>query len=610
MHQTVRGLALGAAFIVSAHAEDLPTFVGETIVVTPTRIAQSLASPLQHTSVITRGDIEASTARDLPGLLRMESGVEIAQTGGLGAQTAIRIRGSEADQVLVLVDGVRVSSATTGMTAIDQILLDEIERIEIVRGNVSSVYGSEAIGGVVQIFTRRGQGTVRGAASVGGGADDYRKLAFSLGGEAGDTRVHLGAAHVRTDGFSSVRGEFIPAPGVFVPADIDDDGYRNTTVNFALSRRFGADHEVGVSAFQTRGDTEFDGAWQNHSEQTLKTLSAYAENRWHPDWFSRVRISQGSDDLQADLDGAPVDRFKTRNQELAWSNQLTRGPGTFTLGLEYLRQQLDSTQSYSRETRRVSSLAGGYTAAVGAHDVQFNARYDDYDDVGGAASGLIGYGFRLTPSLRLSAALSNAFRAPSFNELYGPFGSNPGLDPERASSAEIGLTHSSAWGLARATAFVTRTRDLISFIPPTWAASNVDRARNEGVELGWNGRLAGLDMSGALTLQDPKDETTGLGLLRRADVFGSASIGSRVGEIDWRVELLASGPRPDVHATDFYRVSVPGYGVVNAYLGWEPTSDWRLSGRLVNVFDKDYSLVHGYNTQGRAMFIELAYQPK
>ena len=610
MRQTTLALALGAVFTSAAHAETLPEFVGETIIVTPTRAPQKLAAPLQHTSVITRADIESSTATDLSTLLRQESGVEIAQSGGMGAQTAIRIRGSESDHVLVLIDRVRVNSVTSGATAIDQILLDEIERIEIVRGNVSSVYGSEAIGGVVQIFTRRGQGDMKVSGSTSVGTDNYRKLALSIGGEAGDSRVRFGAARTQTDGFSSVSSEFIPALYTFAPEDIDDDGYRNTTLNLALSHRIQAGHEIGLTAFRSRGDVEYDGTSQNHSDQTLTALGLYSENRWSADWQSRIQVSQGSDDLTSDLDGAVTGRLKTRNRQLGWNNVLNVGQGVVRLGAEGLWQQLDTNAAYSDDARRVSSLTAGYTAAIAAHDLQLNLRQDDYSDFGGATTGLLGYGYRMTPALRVSTTVSNAFRAPTFNELYGPYGSNPELDPERAKSAEVGLTYNGAYGLARATAFITRTRDLINFVPPTWAATNVDRAENRGVELSWSGNLAGLDVRSALTFQNPEDKTTGLGLLRRAEQFGSLSLGQRAGSFDWRAEVLASGPHPDVHATTYARVDVPGYAVLNLNLGWKPTRDWKLSGKLVNLLDKDYALIHGYNTQGRAAFIELAYAPK
>lgn len=610
MHQNPLALALGAILIAPAHAETLPEFVGETIVVTASRIPQPLASPLQHTSVITRTDIEASTAVDLPTLLRQESGVEITSSGGLGAQSAIRIRGSESDHVLVLIDGVRVNSVTTGATAIDQILLDEVERVEIVRGNVSSVYGSEAIGGVVQIFTRSGAGEMKASGSVGLGSDATSKLGLSFGGEMGATRLHVGVAHTRSDGFSSADPAFVPAPWTFAPGDVDDDAYRNTTLNLALAHRLAAGHEIGLTAFQTRGDVEFDGTFQNASEQTLTALSAYSENRWRAGWLSRIQLSQGTDDLTSSLDGAVTDRFKTRNRQLDWNNTVDAGPGTVRIGLGGLWQRLDSDAVYADDARRVASLTAGYTAALGAHDVQLNLRHDDYNDFGGATTGLVGYGYRVAPRVRFSASVANAFRAPSFNDLYGPYGGNPDLDPERARSAELGLTYSGAVGLARVTAFMTRTRDLINFDSATWLPVNIDEAENRGVEFSWRGVLAGFDARAALTVQNPEDKTTGLGLLRRADRFGSVSIGRALGVFDWRAEVLASGPRPDIHVLTYDRITLPGYAVLNLNLGWKPARDWKLTGKLVNLTDKDYALVHGYTTQGRGAFIELAYAPR
>lgn len=610
MRQTALALALATGFVFPACAETLPEFVGDTIVVTPTGNSQKLATPLQHTTVITRADIESSSAGDLPTLLRQESGVEITQSGGVGAQSAIRIRGSESDHVLVLVDGVRVNSASTGATAIDQILLDEVERIEIVRGNVSSVYGSEAIGGVVQIFTRRGDGQMKVSGRVGLGTDNTRKLALAIGGSLDDTRVHVGLSRMQTDGFSDARVEFVPTPFVFAPADTDNDAYRNTTFNLALSHRLQAGHEIGVTAFQSNGDIEFDGTSNNHSEQTLTALSLYSDNHWLPGWHSRMQISQGLDDLVSDLDGVTGDRFKTRNRQFAWHNTLDAGRGAVQLGIEGLWQRFDTNQIYSDDARRVNSALVGYTLAAGAHDLQLNLRHDQYSDVGGATTGLAGYGYRLTPALRLSANVSTAFRAPAFNELYGPWGSNPALGPERARSAETGLTYSGIYGLARVTAFVTRTRDLINFVPPTFTATNIDRAENRGVEFSWQGRLAGLDARGALTLQNPEDVATGLGLLRRANQFGSVSLGRDAAAFNWWAEVLASGPHPDIHATTFERITVPGYAVLNLTLSRKLAREWTLMGKLQNVLDKDYTLIHGYNTQGRALLVELAYVPK
>lgn len=611
-------LALTIVATSSYAAENLPIFTGETITVTATRVPQKLQDTIQHTSVITRDQIEASTARDLPTLLRQESGIEIAQSGGMGTQAALRIRGAESDHVLVLIDGVRINSVSAGTTAIEHILPDEIERIEIVRGNVSSVYGSEAIGGVVQIFTRRGQGAMNVSGSVGAGTDNFQKLNVGISGSIGATQLRFGATRTRTDGFSSARAEFIPSMA-FAAADIDDDGYRNTTFSFALSHLITPDHELGLNVMQMRADVDYDGSFQNHSNQKLTSLSLFSENSITQNWQSRLQLSQGVDDLVSDLNGVTTDSFKTRNRQITWSNEIDAGAGTWRFGAEGLSQRLDSNAAYSRNSRHVKSVFGGYSWVKGAHDAQLNLRYDDYSDFGSASTGLIGYGYRITPSVRMTASYSTAFKAPTFNELYtqafAPFYvGNPDLNPERARSAEIGLAYNGVFGFARATLFQTRTRDLIVTVtdPLTFISTlmNLNEGRNRGLELSWAGKVAGLDARVAYTVQNAEDAQTHVALLRRAWQFGSVAFGQTFTAFDWRAEVLASGPRPDIHATTFTPVNVPGYAVLNLNLGWKPARDWKLSAKLLNLLDADYSLVHGYNTQGRGGMIELAYQPK
>lgn len=618
----VRKLALALALLTPATstfaAEKLPVYIGETITVTATRVPQKLQDTVQHTSVITRDQIEASTARDLPTLLRQESGIEISQSGGMGTLASLRIRGAESDHVLVLIDGVRINSVSAGTTAIEHILPDEIERIEIVRGNVSSIYGSEAIGGVVQIFTRRGQGAMMASGSVAVGTDSFQKLNVGISGAIGPTQLRFGATRTRSDGFSSARAEFIPS-SAFTAADIDDDGYRNTTLNFALSHLITPDHELGLNVMQTRANVDYDGRFQNHSNEKLTSMSLFSENSITQSWQSRLQLSQGVDDLVSDLNGIKTDSFKARNRQITWSNEIDAGAGTWRFGAEGWSQRLDSSAAYSQNSRRVKSVFGGYSLAKGAHDAQLNLRHDDYSDFGSASTGLIGYGYRITPSVRMTASYSTAFKAPTFNELYtqayAPFYvGNPNLNPERARSAEIGLAYNGTLGFARATLFQTRTRELIetAFDPLTFTSTpmNLDEGRNRGLELSWAGKVAGLDTRAAYTVQNAEDARTHVALLRRARQFGSVAFGQTFAAFDWRAEVLASGPHPDIHATTFNRVNVPGYAVLNLNLGWKPARDWKLSAKLLNLLDKEYSLVHGYNTQGRGGLIELAYQPK
>jgi vitamin B12 transporter len=245
--------------------------------------------------------------------------------------------------------------------------------------------------------------------------------------------------------------------------------------------------------------------------------------------------------------------------------------------------------------------------------VDLGARYDHYSDFGGHATGRIAYGYQLAPSLKLHGALATAFKAPTFNDLYLNFPpfyfANPNLRPEQAKSAELGLSYGKREQFAQATLFVTRTRDMIAIDPVSFATTvNLDRARNRGLELSWQGQLAGLATRAAYTWQDPQDEATGLVLLRRARQFGSLAVRHHFGALGWQAELVAAASHPDVDIVNFTRTRVPGYAVFNLAADYALQKDWKLSARLINVGDVDYSLVHGYHTPGRQFRLELAYQ--
>jgi len=299
-----RTTALAAALAVTfpVQAEETPFFIGDEIVVTPTRAPQKLSATLAATTVLTRGDIEASGALDLPTLLQGLPGVEISQTGGFGSQTAIRLRGGESDHTLVLVDGLRVNSVSAGTTSIEHLAIDDIERIEIVRGNVSSVYGSEAIGGVVRIFTRQGRGEVRPRLNLGLGTDDFRNISAGIGGELKPgLRFDLSAGRTEAGGFSSVKKRYASDdPAIdpwdsYLPVDADDDSTRNTHFNFRLEHELGDRLSWGLSARQNRADIELDGSYADHAEHDLAAYSMHVQGRPLDHWTTRLIAGRSTD---------------------------------------------------------------------------------------------------------------------------------------------------------------------------------------------------------------------------------------------------------------------------------------------------------------------------
>lgn len=609
-------LAAALALVLSVRAEKLPVFIGDEVVVTPTRAPQKLSESLAATTVVTRKDIEASGAIDLPSLLQGLAGVEISQAGGFGSQSAIRLRGAEADHTLILVDGLRMNSLTTGYTAFEHLPLADIERIEIVRGNVSSVYGSEAIGGVVRIFTRQGRGAVRPRVALGLGAPRQGDIAASIGGELDSgLAFHLGAGHARSGGFSAVKKQFIPTPFVFDPVDADDDEARNTHFSLRLSQKIGDRLKVGLNAQQARADVDYDGAFSNQAEQTLAAYSAFIAGQPADNWHSKLQIARSTDKLDNDLNAVATDHYHTRIDQLHWENTLRMGRHTFRFGVEAQDQQLESNQVYSEGKRHSLSAYAGVNAQHGAHDVDLSLRRDHYSDFGGHTTGRVAYGYGFSPVLKGFASVATAFKAPTFNDLYLDFPpfyfSNPNLDPETSRSAEIGFNYSEHGQWLQVVVFASETEDMIVIDPITFSTTvNLDKARNRGLEVSWHGTLLGMDGRAALTLQNPEDASSGQALLRRAQRFGSFALSEKLGKLGWRAEVIASASHPDVHVSTFTRTRVPGYAALNLSANYALAKDWKLSGHVLNVLDAEYSLVHGYATPGRQFRLELAYTPK
>ncbi|WP_316656494.1 TonB-dependent receptor plug domain-containing protein [Ralstonia condita] len=579
-------------------------------VVTASRGEQPLSDALPHTTVISRADIERSQAPDAVTLLRREAGIEIAQSGGPGSSASIFMRGASSNQTLILIDGVRVSSGTTGSAQIDQLMADQIDHIEIVRGNVSALYGSDAIGGVVQIFTRSGKGHPPLAnAEIEYGARNTRRAQAGIGGslgERGDTSFALSVSEFKTNGFSSINP--LQAPN----ANPNDNYYTNKSVSAQLSHRFSADWQAGLTYLQTWGDVSYDSAFGqptdiNVAHNVVRSMSAYVDGKVTQDWKTRVTLSQGDDRSLNFTNGAlqaPA-RFNTRNQQASWQNDWAFMPDQLLkVGLEHLQTSIDS-DAYDVPTRYVDSGYIGYEGKFGPHQLQLNVRRDRYSDFGGANSYYAGYGFAFNPQWKAVASVSNAFRAPSFNELYYPFFGTPNLQPEKARSVEGGVEYTSAIGLVRMTVFETDYSNLITAVCDAnfnCSAANVNRARVNGLETSYRGSIYGVDLRASFTMQNPQDLSANQLLSRRARHFGSVSAYKTFGPFSAGVEWNAAGDRQDSTR------SLAGYGLLNLVGRYQITRDWALSARVENVTNKNYQLIYPYNTASRGVFFTLSWQ--
>jgi vitamin B12 transporter len=612
-----RGVALACIAFFYSHTSTAQTELElKEVVVTANRTGQLLTEALPHTTVITSQDIVRSQAVDVGQLLQREAGVQITQSGGRGTAASLFIRGASATQVLVLIDGVPITKQdASGAVSLEHLMLEQVERIEVVRGNVSAIYGTGAVGGVVQIFTKQGRGKPSAQITAEVGSRDSSKFALAVQGsfgEEGATRLSAGLGTNSTDGFSAINTDDRPA------ASPDKDGYKNRNASFALSQQVAKGHTIGLRASQSKGRFDFDSIFDTpvdiHTGRTdIQTVTVFADNQFTRNWNSKLSWSDSRDDNRNRYQTSfPFnDRYISRNRVLNWTNAIELAPDwQLSAGLEQQRQGVDTDDGFGgfyNESRRVNALFAGVQGQVGSHALQLNVRRDRVG-VKNASSrtettGYLGYGYSITPHWKVLANASTAFNIPPLGYLYAPFFGNPDLKPEKARSRELGVQWTQGAHVMRATAFRTRSRDLFAYDFTTFRFENVDRSKNSGLEVSYSAQLGDTGIKASLTRQNPKNEVTGEVLARRAKDLASVSIDQALGA--WRLGADArySGSRKDgANVLGSYVV-----GDVSARYAF--TKELQAYGRIENVGNVRYQTVYGYNQVPRSVFVGLSWTP-
>ncbi len=594
---------------VFAQAVSKPIQLDQTVV-TASRSEQLLTEALPHTTVIGRDLIERSQAVDLPTLLASEAGFQFIQSGGRGTAASLFLRGSASRQVLVLIDGVPMTKQdSTGSVSLEHIMLDQVDHVEIVRGNVSAIYGSGAVGGVIQIFMRKGQGAPKAFAQIEAGSYGSTRASAGLSGQFGDTSIFVGVGRHKTNGFSAMNTSQYPNENP------DADGYVNTNYNLGLSQIVAPGHTLGLRAEGSDGDFDADGGGFGTPSDVYKgaskigTWSVYSHNQLTRDWRSQLTFSQGRERsvYDARLSAYPYDsEAVTRSRTLNWSNHVVLGDWLLMAGAESQRQFIDTSDSYATQLKRergVTSLFVGLSGALGDHSLQFNLRRDGADDLAGQTTGYAGYGLQFTPAWKLIASASSAFNLPPLGYLYDPFSGNPTLKPETARSTELGLQWTQDKQVVRATLFKTRTDNLMLYDFATWAFNNVSDASNKGLELSYSGKMANADLRASLTLQDPLDESDGTRLIRRPRNMASFGASLPLGLWTVGADLRYTGERPDIVSVP----ALPAYCVLNLTTRYALTRELAVTARIDNLLDRQYQTAYGYNQSARAAYVGLVW---
>ena len=597
------------ASVSRAHAAEAPVAVGPPVIVTATRSAEKISESHAQAIVITASEIAAGGYSSITELLQSRGGVEISSSGGPGQPSVVFMRGAEARHTLVLIDGLRVGSATAGGTAFEHIPLAQIERIEIVSGSLSSVYGSDAIGGVIQIFTR---GAVSGvSAKLSMGSFGTREFSGGFGRRVNDTEFSLNVGILETRGFDANK----PATP-FAWHHPDRDGYRNQNVSARLVQHFGAAHALGVMAFHSQGAAHFDAglATDDVNRQTLQGFSLFSRNQITSNWTSLIRIGTARDHSASV--GAFPGYFRTDQHQALWQHEVRLPMGALTGGVEYLSQRVDSDTPFNGTRRDVNSVFAGYRGDFAGHGVQVNARNDNNSQFGARQTGSFGYSYRFSPQFRTRMSAGTAFKAPTFNDLYFPdfppfYISNPNLRPERSRNREIGINLDTDQQQASVTVFRNQISDLIAVVtdPATFVSTtqNLNAVKIDGIELAWRAEFGGWRMRASVTAQDPRDETTGAQLRLRARQYGSVSMERTLGA--WRVgaEAVTSGARYD-STSEAPNTRLHGYTLLNLTARYALAKDWALHARWGNVFNREYETVQFFNTPRSNAQVSLGYQ--
>lgn len=582
----------------------------DPVVVTATRTAEKLSDTLAPVTLISREDIERLQPRDFQDLLVGLPGITVSNSGGSGKATTIFMRGSNSDHVIVLLDGIKLGSATLGTTSFEQIPVDLIDHIEIVRGPRSSLYGSEAIGGVIQIFTKRAKAgeSLTPSLAIGGGTMGSGKGELGLRGSLGQAWYSVGLRGQTTDGINA-------RPSI---NEGDSDGYWNLAGSLATGWRFANGAEISANWLRAKSRNEYDSGYTNESDNTQEVFGGSARFKPLPFWNVNLTAGQ-SRDLSENFHDPEIaanrSQINTARDTYSWQNDFALNQAnSLSAGVDQQHDRVSGSTDYDVKSRDNTGLFAQYQGRYLGHELSLSLRHDDNQQFGNYDTGGAAYGYRFANGIRIGASHGTAFKAPTFNQLYYPGSGDPSLQPETARSSEVNLS-----GLARigdigltgsVNAYRSRIINLIEFLPPTYAAENVGVALIYGVEVQAGARWRSLRSQLTYNWLDPENRSDGPNqgnvLQRRVqhdarlDVdydFSRYSIGSTV---------HAAGKR---YSNPANTSTSSGYTTFDLRAAYDVLPAWQLQLIARNLLDKRYQTVATYEQPGINFFATVRYTP-
>lgn len=600
------------------------------VFVTATRTLIPKKNVIADITLISEEEIKLAGYSSLPELLQRQPGIEISNNGGQGKVSTLFLRGASSTHSVILLDGIRIDSATAGLTAIENIPLSQIEKIEIVRGPASSLYGQDAIGGVIQIFTKKGLNGFKPYISFGYGKYNTSIAQGGIRGGDNTTSYAINLSSQNSTGFSAFEPNTNPAATANI-YNLDKDSYRNKSVSASLSHKINEKLDINFQYFLSQGKNKYDNRYANwdpsidwKNTQDQESLSGTVNSQLTNYWKSSLRVGLGIDDYvekQRYISGATreVDNvYKTIQNQITWQNDLILPLGSLVLLYDKLDQKINVTDtSYSKKDRQNDAYMIGYNLNQANHNFQANVRKDFNSVYRDATTGNIGYSYAIDSNWSIASSFGTAFRSPTFNYLYAGSNANPDLQPEKSKNIEAQLKYQSD---AEFFSFVTFKNKITDFIISNGTTGyrpyNINTAEIYGATVSSSHFINHFQVKSSFTVQSPMNESADKYLPRRSNFFGTVGLNYFIQNWNLGFEATGSGNRYNDAENLF---NIPGYIKTNLFADYQITKNLAMNARVDNVLGKNYTYAYEgnpttdgfrYQTPSQSFFISLRYEPQ